>query len=158
MSKNSAAIRTVDIVHQAIDAWLKLNTDEDLTTRVHKLLDENQKKIVLTLLGFENRWGGWEIDHCNGRAGQTPVGEYIKVTHEAAIKEWLEQVKLPPMPASAKKEIEAEMRRTYTNEVREYMRKRVIERAQADVDALLSTLSVDEFIVDMKKVHKLIKP
>jgi hypothetical protein len=158
MAKTSPVIETVDHIHKAIDSWLQKNTEERLTERVHHLLDENQKKIVLTLLGFENRWGGWEIDHCNGRSGNTPVGEYISQTHEEAIKEWLSQVKLPTMTPTIKKQITQEMERHYQSEVRRRMHDVVVAKAQADVDTLMETINVDEFLVSLKKVRKLVTP
>lgn len=158
MAKTSPVIETVEYIHKAIDSWLEKNSEDQLTQRVHHLLDENQKKIILTLLGFENRWGGWEIDHCNGRSGNTPVGEYIKQTHEDAIQEWLLQVKLPAMSATIKKQIAQEMERHYQSEVRRRMHDMVVAKAQADVDAIMATINVDEFLTSLKKVRKLVVP
>lgn len=52
---------------------------------------EKQKiKVLADLCGFNSRWGeGWEVDHCNGRAGNSPIGESIKQECRDFLTEWV---------------------------------------------------------------------
>lgn len=52
---------------------------------------ENQKRAVtLKLLGMDNRWGKWEVDHCNGRS--SPITTHIAAAVEPLLTEWMEKV------------------------------------------------------------------
>lgn len=55
---------------------------------VMKELERNSKEVLLSMIGFSQRWGGQlEIDHCNGRAGQSVIGDLTRTTFkDAAIK------------------------------------------------------------------------
>ena len=76
-------------VLKSIDKWKEKNSEEALTQRVHKLLDDNAETIVLKLLGFDNRWNKWELDHCNGRKGESAAGDYLKQDYERFLSEYL---------------------------------------------------------------------
>jgi hypothetical protein len=62
------------------------------------------------------------------------------------------------MTAAIKKQITQEMERHYQSEVRRRMHDVVVAKAQADVDTLMETINVDEFLVSLKKVRKLVTP
>lgn len=67
------------VVLQAVSDWRAKNTESALKTRVHELLDRNSKEITMKLLGFDSRYvKQWELDHCNGRAGESAAGDYLK--------------------------------------------------------------------------------
>lgn len=38
---------------------------------------QNAKTVLLKMMGFENNFG-WSIDHCNGRSGNSAVGDVLK--------------------------------------------------------------------------------
>lgn len=55
---------------------------EAVTESVNDVKISAQKEtvsVVLKLLGFENKWcDGWELDHCNGRSGNSFIGEELR--------------------------------------------------------------------------------
>jgi hypothetical protein len=43
--------------------------------------------ILSKMMGFDNRWGKWEVDHCNGR--QSVVADTIKEQAQVTVKTWV---------------------------------------------------------------------
>lgn len=51
----------------------------NIETLVTKTLEEQNEALLAKILGMSRRWGGeWEVDHCNGRSGQSEIGPLIK--------------------------------------------------------------------------------
>ena len=93
----------IPIIAEAVAEWKIRNSEEVLKRRVHALLDESSNEVVMKLLGFKESWGKWELDHCNGRSGNSPAGEYLKNAQQGAIAEWLKTAALPKLPRSRHK-------------------------------------------------------
>jgi hypothetical protein len=70
----------------AVEEWKAKNTKEVIKTTVTELLDKESKQLTLKLLGFEDRWGKWEVDHCNGRGGESAAGDYLRIAQKTAIQ------------------------------------------------------------------------
>ena len=101
---------------------------------VHKLANEaytelqstfktNLKQNVLRIVGFDNRWDKWEIDHCNGR--QSALTEFMSqkvktMFHEEFDK--LLQPEIAKMVEPLKRQLAAEFKETFTRAVRENIR------------------------------------
>lgn len=116
---------------KAASEWL---AQADVPSRVRQALDLNVKIIAASLLGFEHRWGEWEVDHCNGRSGESAAGDYLREKCSEAIKEWLEDLggNLPPLPMSAKKSLVAAYHERLQHNVREIL----MARAKRDAEAI----------------------
>lgn len=54
-------------------------TPEKIVANVIKQLDKDREQFVYKLMGFDKDYGNnWKVDHCNGRSGNSPVGDAIK--------------------------------------------------------------------------------
>lgn len=113
-----------------------------------KLFDDLLKKhgdgLMCRLLGLSDRWSGsrWEIDHCNGRAGESIAGQFIKQNAAAAAERWLStQIDTLPHldPASVKR-----LREEYTEElrrqVRDQLRAKVTDEAAKIVNEIMANI------------------
>ena len=144
-------------VLKSIDKWKEKNSEEALTQRVHKLLDDNAETIVLKLLGFDNRWDKWELDHCNGRSGESAAGDYLKQVQQGAIQAWLKNVKLPELNKTLtsvmKKKLEADYKRYLSQFLYEYAREEADKTAKEIIQSLFSQSKVD----GMLKLQQLIQ-
>lgn len=80
---------------------------QDIKSMVFAILERDAKLLVAKLLGFDLRGGEWTVDHCNGRAGESAAGDYLRKAAGNGVKEWLDKVAsdLPPLPAAARKRI-----------------------------------------------------
>ena len=147
----------LDIVLKSINEWKTTNTEEVITQRVHDLLDKNAKDVVLLLLGFSNSRGKWEVDHCNGRAGESAVGDYLKQVKQEAIKSWLDNVELPKMDKTLSADMHKELKRDYSNFVKKYLydyaREQAKDTAQEIIKSVFSTAKADAVL----KVAKLLQ-
>lgn len=147
----------LDTVLKSINEWKAKNTEEILTQRVHDLLDKNAKEVVLKLLGFNESWGKWEIDHCNGRAGESAVGDYLKNVKRAAINSWLDEAELPKMDKSISAVMRKELKRDYDKFLKEYLyeyaQAQARETAQEIIKSVFSTAKADAVL----KVAKLLQ-
>lgn len=52
-------------------------------------LEVQKREVTMKLLGLDNRWGKWEVDHCNGRT--SPITEYLASEGCDLIKAWVNE-------------------------------------------------------------------
>jgi hypothetical protein len=131
--------KALSSIVSAMATWEKQNDPKTLKARVHKLLDQNAEVLLKKLLGFDNKWSGdWELDHCNGRNGESAAGDYIKKHQLEAIKEWLGQITLPEMTPAFKKKIEKDLQHAYEQEIQNGVYARVRAQADKDLNALVT--------------------
>lgn len=50
-------------------------------------LNKQKREVTLRLLGLDNRWGKWEVDHCNGR--ESPITKYLTAQAANVIAAWV---------------------------------------------------------------------
>lgn len=50
-------------------------------------INKARREVTLKLLGLDNRWGRWEVDHCNGRA--SPITDFIGTEGQELISTFL---------------------------------------------------------------------
>lgn len=76
-------------VKAAVEAMpTPLNMDE-IVRDAMKVLRSERTNAVWALLGLENKWGKWEIDHCNGR--ESPVSRWVNSEGVAPIKAFMDE-------------------------------------------------------------------
>lgn len=144
-------------VLKSIDQWKEDNSEKVITQRVHALLDANAESIVLKLLGFEDRWGKWELDRCSGRNGESAAGEFLRQAQHDAIQDWLKKVKLPELDKTLssvmKKQLQADYKQYLRQYLFEYARKEADKTAKELIESLFSQSKVD----GMLKLQQLIQ-
>ncbi len=148
---------TIPIIANAVEEWKKKNTSALLTKRVTDLLNNNSETIVMKLLGFNVSYGEkWELDHCNGRSGNSAAGDYLREVQSNAIKEWLSKVQLPTLSDVAQKKLTAEMKYDYEHALKIAFSKLIIAKAEADAVLLMNELTeskqLDNYLAAMKLV------
>ena len=82
-----------ELIDTTIQEWEK-KTLATLKKETITKLEKHKDEILLKLLGFDTEYGtrGFKLDHCNGRAGNSPIGIEIKHLHQEAIDTWLKKV------------------------------------------------------------------
>lgn len=144
-------------VLKSIDQWKEKNSEKALTQRVHALLDDNAETIVFKLLGFDNRWGTWELDHCNGRKGESAAGDFLKQVQKAAIQDWLKSVKLPELNKTLSAAMQKSLNQDYENFLRDYLNKYAREEADKTAKEIIESLFSQSKVDGMFKLQKLIQ-
>lgn len=144
-------------VLKSIDQWKEKNSEEALTQRVHNLLDANTETIVLKLLGFDNSWGKWELDHCNGRSGESAAGDYLRQVQQDAIQDWFKSVKLPEFSKSLSSVMKKELERGYKEYLSQFLHKYAREEADKTAKEIIESLFSQSKVDGMFKLKELIQ-
>jgi len=143
----------------AMTQWQAQNDPATLTKRVHALLDKNAEQILLKLLGFDNKYDGvWELDHCNGRNGESAAGDYLKKVQQGAIQEWMQQIQLPTMPPAFKKKLEKQIQADYQNRINDQLWRLVRDKADKDLTALVNEATASNTFENYQKTMALLQP
>lgn len=142
---------------QALETWKAKNTPALMTSQIHSRLDKARDQIVLKLLGFDNSYGGWHLDHCNGRAGNSTAGDYLAQTQAAIVKEWLSTVAMPELSQEDRDKIRNSMQDTYLKYFRDGLRNAMIAKANADIAVVMEAFSKSDAADKYLKVLGLIK-
>ncbi len=143
----------------AIHEWKSENSPEEIRKTIKKELDKHSKEILLKLMGFDNRWnqGRWELDHCNGRAGESSAGDYIKKHQAAAIKEWLGNVALPTLPpelsAGLRKTCQTQYEEVFARALRDLVRQKATDDAHELIKKLTTPTQVDNYLKTLSLIE-----
>ena len=149
------------VIAAAVAEWKVDNTPEKIKERVQKHLTKSGEEITLKLLGFNKdtwRESAWELDHCNGRSGNSAAGDYLRKQQQVAIQEWLSTVTLPPLSAKAQKDMVNEYISDYKTEMRSILRRKACEQASEHANELISKVVASNNLANHLKVMQLIDP
>ena len=139
----------------AAEEYIEKNPPEKVAKDTLKFLDNNRSAIQHTLLGFEpDRWnnGEFRVDHCNGRSGESAVGDYLREHQAKAINDWLKTAKLAPLDKGAIASIQQEFQEIY--------RSRIQNLVKADAEALaqkhFEELKAQDAMADLYQIDSLL--
>lgn len=96
-------------------------TPDSLATEISTMLTRERREIVLKLLGFTDRWGKLEVDHCNGLDKESIIGRYLRGRAEPIVTAWMEKEIRPIFEAKARE-------RLANAKVRKAVEKEFVER------------------------------
>lgn len=120
-----------ELYQKTVDEWLeqKKTTIEKETI---EFLNKGKTDILYKLVGFDSRWGkGYEIDHCNGRSGNSIVGDILRDKQKEAIEKWIsESLTLPELSPQLIKEMNSYYLREYKRTLKEAVQALAQERAR----------------------------
>lgn len=116
---------------KVVEDWFKRQSVEEY---VEKMLEKRVQEIVCKLLGFEPRHGAWEVDHCNGRHGESAAGDWLREKAGKKINEWLEAQagSLPELPKSAITSLRSDFREMYEHRLRVEFERMAQSKAKED--------------------------
>lgn len=156
------AVKPIDevlpFITRAVADWKLKNNEELITKRVTEQLDKSSAEITMKLLGFNESWGKWDLDHCNGRGGESAAGDYLRKVQQAAIQKWLETVQLPEIPSKLKAATVAEYKSEYQNALRQALYRLAMKQAEEDAQFLIGKLVASDRLDNYFKAVKLINP
>ena len=157
MTMQEALQSLVPIINGAIHEWLEKQNPRDIRKKVFDTLEAAKDEVAPKLMGF-NRGSfgrGWEIDHCNGRAGESIIGDYMRKHQQEGIQQFIDQLNLASLRPFSKKEIE-DMRKEYRQRVINKTREAIRARAEIDADRMVNQISVDGLVTAIQKTQQLI--
>ena len=144
-------------IASAVHQWKADNTTESIKLKVTHLLNKNSEEITKKLLGFTNNWGKLELDHCNGRSGNSAAGDFIRKTQQDAIEAWLSTVIMPNLTPALAKSLQKQAQREYDEILRNSVKQRVQAIAARDintvVEKIIDSSGIDKFIQTTKLLN-----
>ncbi len=157
MTMQEALQSLVPIINGAIHEWLEKQNPQAIRKKVFDTLEAAKDEVAPKLMGFsKGSFGrGWEIDHCNGRAGESTIGDYMRKHQQEGIQQFIDQLNLVSLRPFTKAEIEG-MRRDYRGRVINKTRQAVRDKAEIDAIRLVNSLSVDDLVSIIQKTQQLL--
>jgi len=138
-SKIEATLRAAD---RAAQEWVDENKSS-IEIKIHEILDRKLTEIVCKLLGFDGWFGELSIDHCNGRAGESAAGDWLRAVAGDAVKTWLTEQAgdLPNLPAKSIASLRKSYLEAFEDTLRDALRDKAIEDAQAAISEHLKAIT-----------------
>tara|TARA_R110000868_G_scaffold75901_5_gene218661 strand:+ start:231 stop:665 length:435 start_codon:yes stop_codon:yes gene_type:complete len=118
------------LADEAAKEWLEKNKPI-LGELIKEKLDKRVDMIAACLLGFNNNWGKWELDHCNGRMGESAAGDWLRETAGDAVRAWLtdQAGNLPKLPKTIVESLRSQYLDVFRQELAAQLRKKAIRDA-----------------------------
>jgi hypothetical protein len=82
-------------------------------------LNKDRHAVIWKLLGMDDKWGKWEVDHCNGR--ESPITRMMAQAVEEEVKQWLVEAIREVVDANRPK-LKAEFRSAFKKDFQEKAR------------------------------------
>ena len=140
----------------AVAEWKAEHTEEKVKATVIDLLEKQSKDIVLKLLGFRESCGKWEVDHCNGRGGQSAAGDFLTKAQQGAIEEWLKTTVMPTLDKKTRDSMLKSAQSEYTYNLTRLVREYAISQAESDAKAVIAQLVESDQVGNYLKAMALI--
>lgn len=106
-----------------------------LTGEIVRDLNAAKREVVMKLLGLDNRWGKWEIDHCNGRT--SPAIQHIAADSEPIIAQWFNDAVKEVLTAEMEKKFRNDMLLAIKKEVEDVVRNKVRDHARTLAETMM---------------------
>lgn len=124
-TRTKPAPTLADLEAEAVETRDQFMKELDMAREVRTKLEEHVDKVILKLLGFDNHWSrDWEIDHCNGRSGNSFIGDQIAEKASAACVDFVNDA------IGRGIELTAQQKQAVIKEYREQLFRRVMNRAE----------------------------
>lgn len=148
----------LEAIATAVAQWKENNTEASIKKKVTDLLNKNSEELTMKLLGFNDRYNKWELDHCNGRSGNSAAGDYLRQVQQAAIQEWMKTATMPKLSDATVNRLKKEMQSDYEYQLLKSVRDAVSDQATADAKDIVAKLTVSNQAENYLKVVKLLHP
>lgn len=117
LTREELVARMQAITEAAVVEALQDFTPQDIVRQIQEDMAKSRAEITLKVLGLDNRWGRWEVDHCNGRMSALTGLLSTQLTHEleTMVRELADEVfatEGPKIRAALKKAVTVELAET----------------------------------------------
>lgn len=152
-----------EVAEKLKTAFLEVSSERanrrDATEVVSELirdLEAQKAEITMKLLGMDNKWGRWEVDHCNGR--HSPITQEIDAQAKSTVRDWvnaaIKEVLTDEARSAFLKKCKAEIIKDVTNITESYETQ---QYAKQKIDTIRKSL-IDLAAAELKSELNLIKP
>ena len=146
------------VIAEAVEQWRTANDPATINSKVKRELDKSSKEIMIKLLGFSGDYRGYSLDHCNGRSGNSPAGDFVIQAQAEAVRGWLRTVAMPELTEAEKKTMEASCHAHYAEQFKRSLNEQVRTKAKSDATELINQISQSNNLGKYQELLKLISP
>jgi hypothetical protein len=112
---------------------------ESVAKEIVNDLNAQKRDVTLRLLGLDNRWGKWEVDHCNGR--ESPITKYLAAEAKETIRGWVNEAVQEVLTTELKSKVMKDAKSALRKGIEEHVRDntgsyRLGEQTKPIIDAL----------------------
>jgi hypothetical protein len=112
---------------------------ESVAQEIVKDLNAQKRDVTLRLLGIDNRWGKWEVDHCNGR--ESPITKLLAEQSQDVIRGWVNEAVQEVLTTELKSKAMNDAKKALKKEIEQQVRDntgayRLGQRAEPIIEAL----------------------
>lgn len=145
------------MVAKAVSEWYNENdTYEKVKAQVFRILNKDKRVIMAKVLGFNtSRWGDepWEVDHCNGRSGESVAGQAIAAAVAQSTRDWIEKIKKAngnfKINTAMQRALKKDFQERFKREADEQIRRLASNRAEETIRALVDQTMKDHTVFDL---------
>jgi hypothetical protein len=98
---------------------------ESVVEQIIEDLNKQKRLVTLKLLGLDDKWGKWEVDHCNGR--ESPITKYLAQGAQKTIAQWVNEAVAEVLTTELKTKIMNDAKKAIHKEVGDIVRSRTNE-------------------------------
>jgi hypothetical protein len=115
---------------------------EAVTHEVIKDLNASKREVTLKMLGMDNRWGKWEVDHCNSRS--SPVQTLIDDACKEMVTTWVNDTIKEVLTDEMRLKTKVAIKKAFIAEIGDrhsyHARKMVTDRAEGIVSRMVDDI------------------
>ena len=147
----------IPVIAATVERWQQEHTPKQIEAKVTRTLDNKSQEIILKLLGFNNHWDRWELDHCNGRSGNSAAGDYMRKCHQEAIEKWITKLAMPVLPKDINQQLKKSLQVQFNRSLEDALRNKVIAHAMEEANRMFKELEVPSLLDNYMQTLQLIK-
>ena len=146
----------LDLYDETLHEYLGENPPEVIKKKLKTEIDRERVFILRKLLGMSERYlnATWEIDHCNGRKGESTIGDYLKQTQKKSIHEIFDNIDLT---GAITEQIEEEIKKEYGLTMRKELIILAKEAAEHDAATIMEGMQGDTGILGLLNIEEDLK-
>lgn len=77
-------------VHATLNAEIEKFSPEQIVSEIITQMRKHEREVTWKILGLDKRFGGWEVDHCNGRI--SPLSNEIAAACQPMLTEAVSEI------------------------------------------------------------------
>ena len=147
-----------EIADKLKDAFVVVATEradrteaEAVVGEIIRDLDSQKREVTMKLLGLDNRWGKWEVDHCNGRT--SPITDFLASEGRDLVKAWVNEAVKEVFTADAKDKFMKECKKAILNDLKNvsvsYKTREYVESLVSDIRTALVNEAAKELRAEL---------
>mgnify|MGYP000238673770 CR=1 FL=1 len=152
--KKTVKHQLLDLYEEVIQEYVDSNPPKKIKAILEKEVDRQRVNILRTLLGLEHRYTNkWTVDHCNGRSGESAIGDYLRNVQAKEIHKIFDSMDMSDVIT---KTIEKDIRLEYQINLKKGLISLVRKKAKEDAENIIKTVQEEFNVKDLLDTQEIL--